>query len=169
MIKRLAHEADGSETATLASVSIPTETALTKNSRLVAAFCGILDEGELGTMVRTATALGFDHIVFLEKCADIFSLKVTKASQGSLWKTSFSLGCTSKLLSFASTNRYLPIQPGNIETPSMNIDAATRHAGLIALICPHHKKGFNQISTSFHECPWIISRSCFLHNLLLAK
>ncbi|MGX7109608.1 TrmH family RNA methyltransferase [Facklamia miroungae] len=46
---------------------------------------GIQDPGNLGTMIRTADAAGFDGVLLAEGCVDLYNDKVIRASQGSLW------------------------------------------------------------------------------------
>ncbi len=45
----------------------------------------IQDPGNVGTLIRSALAFGFDTLV-LDQCADLFSLKVLRSTQGALFK-----------------------------------------------------------------------------------
>ena len=45
----------------------------------------IQDPGNIGTLIRSAVAFGFDTIV-MEICADIYSSKVLRATQGAIFK-----------------------------------------------------------------------------------
>ena len=45
---------------------------------------GVQDPGNVGTMIRTAEALGFDGAVLSPECADIWSPKSLRASMGSI-------------------------------------------------------------------------------------
>lgn len=45
---------------------------------------GVQDPGNVGTLIRTAAALGFDGAVLSETCADPFSPKSVQASAGSI-------------------------------------------------------------------------------------
>ena len=45
----------------------------------------IQDPGNIGTLIRTAVSFGFDTIV-MENCADIYSSKVLRATQGAIFK-----------------------------------------------------------------------------------
>ena len=47
---------------------------------------GIQDPGNLGTLVRSAAAFGFDGIILGEGCVDIYNQKVIRATQGALFK-----------------------------------------------------------------------------------
>ena len=52
---------------------------------------GIQDPGNMGTMIRTADAAGFDGLILSADCTDIFSPKVLRATMGSIFRMSFSL------------------------------------------------------------------------------
>ncbi len=60
----------------------------------------ILDEvsepGNLGTVIRTAEAFGFDGIYLMKGCADIFSPKTVRATMGSVFRMKFRTNCTSE-------------------------------------------------------------------------
>lgn len=45
----------------------------------------IQDPGNLGTIIRTADAAGFDGIILGHGCVDVFNEKVIRSTQGSLW------------------------------------------------------------------------------------
>lgn len=46
---------------------------------------GINDPGNLGTIIRTADAAGFDAVLLSEGCADLYSPKTVRASMGSFF------------------------------------------------------------------------------------
>lgn len=45
----------------------------------------VQDPGNVGTMIRTADALGFSQVILGKGCADLFNEKVVRASQGSIF------------------------------------------------------------------------------------
>ena len=51
---------------------------------------GVQDPGNVGTIVRTADAAGFDGILLSRECADLFSPKVLRATMGSIFRLGFS-------------------------------------------------------------------------------
>jgi TrmH family RNA methyltransferase len=59
---------------TLACPQAPTETLLVLD--------GLQDPGNLGTLLRTAVAFGFEHVLIIEPAADAYSSKVIRASTG---------------------------------------------------------------------------------------
>ena len=54
-------------------------------SRLVA-LDGVQDLGNVGTIIRTADAAGFDGVILSAQCADVFSPKVLRATMGSIFR-----------------------------------------------------------------------------------
>ena len=54
-------------------------------SRLVA-LDGVQDPGNVGTIIRTADAAGFDGVILSTQCADVFSPKVLRATMGSVFR-----------------------------------------------------------------------------------
>ena len=51
---------------------------------------GVQDPGNVGTMIRTADAAGFDGVIFSPDCADLFSPKVLRSTMGSIFRVGFS-------------------------------------------------------------------------------
>ena len=47
---------------------------------------GLRDPGNLGTVIRTAYALGFDRLVLSSDCADVFNPKTVRAAMGALFR-----------------------------------------------------------------------------------
>ncbi len=58
-----------------------------KNDSKVLLLENIKDAGNLGTILRTASALGVELIVLYGDCVDLYNPKVVRSSVGSLWKT----------------------------------------------------------------------------------
>lgn len=56
-----------------------------RGSRLVA-LDGVQDPGNVGTIIRTADAAGFDGVLLSGQCADVFSPKVLRATMGSVFR-----------------------------------------------------------------------------------
>ena len=66
-----------------------TEVRPASGSRLLA-LDGVQDPGNVGTIIRTADAAGFDGVLFSRECADLFSPKVLRATMGSIFRLGFS-------------------------------------------------------------------------------
>ncbi len=46
----------------------------------------VQDPGNVGTMIRTADALGFDGVILSQGCCDLYNLKTIRAAMGSLFR-----------------------------------------------------------------------------------
>ncbi len=55
---------------------------------------GISEPGNMGTIIRTAEALGFDGIYLSAGSADIYSPKTVRSTMGSLFRMKFRTNCT---------------------------------------------------------------------------
>ena len=66
-----------------AAFGMPANTRVPEDARLVVALDGVQDPGNVGTILRTADAAGFDAILLTGECADPYSPKVQRASMGS--------------------------------------------------------------------------------------
>lgn len=60
-----------------------------ENARKIVVLDGIQDPGNVGTIIRTAEALGIEGVVFAGSCADVFSPKTLRASMGSALRMAF--------------------------------------------------------------------------------
>ena len=58
-----------------------------KGAKRVALFENIKDLGNLGTILRTATAFSLDGIILYGNAVDLYNPKCVRASVGNLWKT----------------------------------------------------------------------------------
>ena len=57
---------------------------------------GVSEPGNLGTVIRTAEAFGFDGVYLMKGCADIYSSKTVRSTMGSVFRMSFKTGCEIK-------------------------------------------------------------------------
>ena len=64
------------------------------------------DPGNIGTTIRTADAAGFNDIVLLDGCSDIFNEKCVRSSMGSIFRINFFYKSQEEFLSFAKLNNY---------------------------------------------------------------
>lgn len=60
-----------------------------KGTKLVA-LDAVQDPGNVGTIIRTADAAGFDGVILSSECADVFSPKVLRSTMGSIFRMGFS-------------------------------------------------------------------------------
>ena len=73
--------------AGIAAVFFVRSTTL-NNDRPVIYLNGVSDPGNLGAILRTALAFGFENIVMDENCADLYNAKVVSAAKDAIFKLS---------------------------------------------------------------------------------
>jgi TrmH family RNA methyltransferase len=73
----------------VAGVYIESDTSLTRIKRFIAPIClvaqAVRDPGNLGTMLRTADAVGASGVILIDDCADPFSVEAVRASMGAVF------------------------------------------------------------------------------------
>lgn len=62
-----------------------------KDAKRVILLENIKDAGNLGTILRTASALGIDGVILYKDTVDIYNPKCVRASVGNLWKNNISI------------------------------------------------------------------------------
>jgi len=67
------------------TVEIPAEPERL-SGRLLVAMDGVQDPGNVGTILRTADAAGFDGALLSSTCADLYSAKTLRATMGSVFR-----------------------------------------------------------------------------------
>ena len=72
-------------------------------SKRVLALDGISDPGNLGTLLRTALALGWDGVYLLDGCCDPYNDKALRASMGATFRLSIARGSWDELESKSFT------------------------------------------------------------------
>jgi len=90
----------------LAEVPLPSSTNLNGKTCLLA-LDRIIDPGNLGTLLRTALALGFDG-AFLLSCTDPYSPKALRSAKGATFHIPLKSGTEKELLSLIKENNLTP-------------------------------------------------------------
>lgn len=67
-----------------ATVRLPEPRAL--SGPLLIALDGVQDPGNVGTIIRTADAAGFEGVLLTGTCADVYSAKALRATMGSIFR-----------------------------------------------------------------------------------
>ena len=75
----------------VAEFPLPTPSSL-RSLNHVLVLDAVQDPGNLGTLLRTALALGWEGVLFLEGCSDPFNEKAFSASRGALFRLPFAFG-----------------------------------------------------------------------------
>ena len=55
---------------------------------------GVSEPGNMGTIIRTAEAIGFDGIYLMKGCTDIYAPKTVRSTMGSVFRMKMKNGCT---------------------------------------------------------------------------
>lgn len=76
------------------------------NKKRILALDGISDPGNLGTLLRTALALGWDGAFLTEECVDPFNEKALRAAKGATFSLPLRMGTTEELLQLIKDERY---------------------------------------------------------------
>lgn len=66
-------------------ITILDDDAIPANERLLM-LCSLRDPGNVGTIIRSAAAFGFDGIILSEGCADVYNRKTIRAAMGNLFR-----------------------------------------------------------------------------------
>lgn len=88
-----------------AIVPMPKWDALMGKKRILA-LDGIADPGNLGTLLRTALALGWDGAFLTEECVDPFNEKALRAAKGATFSLPLRMGTTEELLALIESEGY---------------------------------------------------------------
>jgi len=78
----------------LAVVNMPeTEFEANDNCSQIVVLDGVSEPGNMGTVIRTAEALGFDGLFLMKGCADVYSSKTVRSTMGSVFRMKFKTNC----------------------------------------------------------------------------
>lgn len=80
----------------------------------ISEFCGthylyldnVRDPGNIGTILRTADALGFNGVLLSDGCADLYSPKVIRSTMGSIFSLKTAVNCPYSVLSDLQQNGF---------------------------------------------------------------
>lgn len=67
---------------------------LSDEMKTVVVLDGVAEPGNMGTIIRTAEALGFDGMYLMKGCTDIYSPKSVRSTMGSIFRMNFKTDCT---------------------------------------------------------------------------
>lgn len=99
-----------------AEVEMPEESPLTNASYLLA-LDNVSDPGNVGTLIRTALALGWEGIFLTDGCADPFNDKALSAAKGATFRLPFNRGSREELLALIKEHSFTPLAADTIGAP----------------------------------------------------
>lgn len=109
----------------IAEVRMPPYVSLDKQ-RHILALDGISDPGNLGTLLRTALALGWDAVYFLPGSCDPYNEKVLRAARGAHFKMSLARGTAQVLREWTGARKVQALVADIEGDPPNKIPAASQ-------------------------------------------
>lgn len=104
-----------------AVVPLPAPARFQKTRRLLA-LDGVADPGNLGTLLRTALAFGWEGVFCLPGCADPFGDKALRAAKGATFHIPIEDGPFARLLQIVENSALLPLAADALGKPFKEID-----------------------------------------------
>jgi TrmH family RNA methyltransferase len=130
----------------VAEVPMPPPADLTSVRSLIA-LDQISDPGNLGTLLRTALALGWEGAFILEESCDPFNEKALRASRGATFRLPLGRGSWDVLKKIVQKNHLKPFVADLIGTPVWE----TARAGNILLVLSNEAHGVSETAKNFCE------------------
>jgi RNA methyltransferase, TrmH family len=90
-----------------AEIAMPQMASLEGMKKLIA-IDGMNDPGNLGTLLRTALALGWDGAYLINESCDPFNEKALRAAKGATFRLPISWGSKEQLLALIQSNKLVP-------------------------------------------------------------
>lgn len=124
-----------------AVIKMPTEKPITQVSAPYLFLDHVQDPGNVGTMIRTADAAGFEGVILGEGCADVYNDKTLRSAQGSHFHLAvFQEDLENMIHSFKKMN--LPVY-GTALDPKANSYQEVDPTGPFALIMGNEGQGMS--------------------------
>ena len=92
----------------IVEMSMPQNSNL-EGAKTILALDGINDPGNMGTLIRTSLALGFEGVFILEGSCDPFNEKTIRASRGAIFKQPLATGNFDLLKDLIKKNQLYPL------------------------------------------------------------
>lgn len=86
-------------------VTLPQSTPISIADQRVLALDHISDPGNMGTLIRSALAFGWDRIFLLPNCVDLFNDKVIRSSMGGCFRLPYSKGNLEDLVNMSHDSK----------------------------------------------------------------
>lgn len=119
------------------------------NGKLLA-LDNIQDPSNLGTILRTAEAVGIDGVILSADCCDIYSPKVVRGSMGAVFRLSYIIVDT--IAEFLSENKYLNSFAAVVDSHAKKITEADFKNGPICVVIGNEANGLKQSTINACSC-----------------
>mgnify|MGYP001421283997 CR=1 FL=1 len=90
-----------------AEVPLPLPSSLNHKQKILA-LDGVQDPGNVGTLIRTGLALGFDGLFLVKGSADLFNEKVLRAAKSAVFDIPYQIGSQTSLWSLINSGGFSP-------------------------------------------------------------
>lgn len=114
----------------LAEVDMPNPASL-KGLHWIIALDGVSDPGNLGALIRTGLALGWEGVFILENSCDPFNEKALRAAKGATFRLPYALGTWDDLRKLIKNNKLKPFV-ADMNGTELH-DVSTNSAALLVL------------------------------------
>lgn len=130
----------------IAEIQMPSESDL-KGLNYIAAFDKISDPGNMGTLLRTGLALGWQGAFILEGSCDPFNDKALRASKGALFRLPYRCGNWNELNQLIQENKLTPFGADIVGTTLNKVKPQNN----ILLVLGNEAKGLSDDAKSVCE------------------
>lgn len=114
----------------LAEIKMPAPASL-KGLKKIIALDGVSDPGNLGALLRTALALGWEGVFILNDSCDPYNEKAIRAARGATFHIPLATGSWKDLEALIKTNKLTPLAADMEGTP---IDKLSRSEGYLLIL-----------------------------------
>jgi TrmH family RNA methyltransferase len=128
----------------IAEIAMPQNASL-KGKNLILAFDGVSDPGNLGTLLRSGLALGWQGAFILKNCCDPFNDKAIRAAKGATFSLPIATGTWKDLEKIQKENQLTPFVADIQGTPLNKILKTTN----VLLILSNEAHGPSKQALSF--------------------
>lgn len=106
---------------------------------------GVSDPGNLGTLLRTALALGWEAFFILDNCCDPFNDKALRAAKGATFRMPLAFGTWKELQKISSSNQLTPFVA---DMNGVSVRQANATEGIL-LVLNNEAHGISQIANEY--------------------
>lgn len=99
-----------------AEIALPKKSSL-KGMKFLIAFDGVSDPGNLGTLLRSGLALGWEGAFILNNSCDPYNDKALRAAKGATFRLPFAIGSWEELETLIKQNNLTPLAADTHGTP----------------------------------------------------
>lgn len=128
----------------VAEIPLPKNASL-KGKRYLIALDGVSDPGNVGTLLRTALALGWEGAFILDESCDPFNEKALRAARGATFRLPLSFGNWDQLKQLVQENGLTPLAA---DLEGDNIEKVAPQNGLL-LVLGNESLGISETARSF--------------------